>query len=70
MAVRGRIPSRSRTSVVTAAGIALLTVCAAVTVGYGMLSELARNQDPLWPAFAVAGGILIGGTFLAIGVGG
>jgi hypothetical protein len=55
---------------VTVAGIVLLTVCAAVTVGYRMLSELARNQDPLWPAFAVAGGILVGGTFLAIGVGG
>lgn len=54
----------------TAAGIVVLTVCAAVTVGYRLLSELARNQDGPWLAVVVAIGILLGGTFLAIGVGG
>lgn len=54
----------------TAAGVVVLSVCAACAVGYRLLSELARNQDPLWPAFVLGGGILLGGTFLAIGVGG
>lgn len=53
-----------------AAGIIVLTLCGSVTVGYHLLAALDRNQDSPWLAFLVATGILLGGTFLAIGVGG
>lgn len=54
----------------TAIGILVLAVCAALTVWYQLLEALTRQQDGPWLAFLVGGGILVGGVFLAIGAGG